>query len=57
MPNARHKLNAAAINGVLLVAGLIALLTQSWQIFILLLFLLLVTSTVSGSIRPWRTRK
>ena len=36
MPNARNKLNASAVHGVLLVAGVVAFLGQSWPVFWLL---------------------
>ena len=51
MSNARNKLNAAAIRGVVLVAGLLALLIGSWPIFWLLVAVLLVTSIMDGDIR------
>ena len=51
MTNSRHKLNAAAIHGALLVAGLIAAVTQSWTIFVVLLVILLTTAVISGDIR------
>lgn len=51
MTNSRHKLNAAAIHGALLIAGLIAAAAQSWTIFFLILAILLMTSVISGDIR------
>ena len=48
MPNARHKLNASAIHGVLLVAGVVALLFQSWAVFWLLVIVLLATALHVG---------
>jgi len=56
MVNARHKLNAASVRGVILVAGLVALLCQSWQIFWILAAVLLVTSALAGDIR-FRSRR
>jgi uncharacterized membrane protein YgdD (TMEM256/DUF423 family) len=50
--SARHKLNAASIHGVLFIAGLIALLTESWKIFFLLTVILIGTACYSGDIRP-----
>lgn len=52
MPNARNKLNASAIHGVLLVAGVVAFLGQSWPVFWLLVIVLLITSMMAGDIRP-----
>lgn len=57
MSNARNKLNAAAIHGVLITAGSIALITQSWLVFSGLVIVLLATSTMSGDIRPRSSRK
>lgn len=55
--NARHKLNASAIHGVLLIAGVIAFLGQSWSVFWLLVIALLATSVMSGDIRPTGHRR
>ena len=38
--SARHKLNQANLNGVLLIAGVIAFLFGSWEVFFLLVVLL-----------------
>ena len=57
MPNARHKLNASAIHGALLVAGVVALLFQSWAVFWLLVIVLLATAFMSGDIRVWQDRQ
>ena len=51
MTNARQKLNSAAIHGALLIAGLIAAITQSWIIFMVILGILLTTAVISGDIR------
>ena len=51
MSNARDKLNAASIRGVILVAGVVALLLKSWSIFWLLVAILLLTSVMAGDIR------
>jgi len=55
--NARNKLNASAIHGVLLIAGVIAFFGQSWSVFLLLVIALLATSVMSGDIRPTGSRK
>jgi uncharacterized protein related to proFAR isomerase len=49
--SARHKLNSAAVHGVLIVAGLIAGLTESWRVFLLLVAALIATAVHSGDIR------
>jgi hypothetical protein len=49
--SARHKLNVAAGNGILLIAGVSALLCQSWTVFWLLSGVLLLGAIASGSIR------
>lgn len=51
MTNARHKLNAAVIHGVMLFAGLIAAIAQSWTVFILIVVVLLATSVLAGDMR------
>ncbi|MCA9070342.1 MAG: hypothetical protein KDA84_15525 [Planctomycetaceae bacterium] len=51
MSNARNKLNAAAIHGVLFVAGAVALIAQSWPVFWLLVVILIGTSFLSGDLR------
>lgn len=51
MTNARQKLNSAAIHGAMLVSGLVAAITQSWIIFVLILAILLTTAVISGDIR------
>jgi len=51
MPTAKDKLNAASIRGVVLVAGVVALLLKSWSIFWLLVVILLLTSVMAGDIR------
>lgn len=56
MPNARHKLNAASIHGVLIVAGTVAFFVQSWPFFWFLFAILLGTSCLSGDIRFTRRR-
>ena len=51
MSNAKDKLNAASIRGTVLVAGVIALLLESWSVFWLLVAILLLTSAMAGDIR------
>jgi hypothetical protein len=50
--NARNKLNAAHLNGSVIIAGIIGLLIQSWPIFIAALIVLVVGNVLSGEIRP-----
>jgi hypothetical protein len=49
--SARQKLNVATMNGCLLVAGTVAYLTGSWQVFAGLLLLLLLSAIGTGGIR------
>ncbi len=51
MPNARNKLNAGVIHGVLLVAGVIAFAGQSWPVFWFLVAILTATSFMAGDLR------
>ena len=53
---ARHKLNSAALNGALIVAGLVAFVTQSWVAFCIAAVALLATAVHSGDIR-WTRRR
>ena len=48
---AKNKLNASYINGVLIVAGVIAFVTQSWTVFAVAMVALLATSFLAGDIR------
>ena len=57
MSTAKDKLNAASIRGVVLVAGVVALLLKSWSIFWLLVAILLLTSVMAGDIRFNRQRQ
>ncbi len=50
--NARHKLNAAYVNGTLLVAGTLGLVTQSWALFGVALVIGLALDYWAGNIRP-----
>lgn len=54
MGNARQKLNAAVLNGCVIIAGLVAGLTQSWTVFTVLLGLLLFSSWLSRDLRGGR---
>lgn len=49
---ARHKLNAAVLNGALGVALVVGLLTQSLAAFLLVLAVLLIGALHSGELRP-----
>ena len=51
---ARNKLNAAHMNGILIVAGLAGLLTGSWPVFAVGLAILFILGVHSGGIRPKR---
>ena len=57
MSNAKDKLNAASIRGVVLFAGVVAVLLKSWSIFWLLVAILLATSVIAGDIRFKRQRR
>ena len=48
LSSARHKLNAADINGSLIIAGLIDAIGESWNIFILVAAVLTATSALCG---------
>lgn len=49
--SARQKLNVAAINGSLIIAGTVASVAQSWLLFWGLLLFLLTTAVATGGIR------
>ena len=55
--SARHKLNQAHLNGVLLIAGVAAFLFGSWQVFLLLAVLLSLGAIMGGGIRFSGRRK
>jgi 4-hydroxybenzoate polyprenyltransferase len=57
MSNARRKLNAAALRGVLLIARLIAALGRSWTVFWLLAVVLTLSAIYAGDVRLNRPRK
>ncbi|WP_437222623.1 hypothetical protein SH661x_002866 [Planctomicrobium sp. SH661] len=54
---ARHKLNAAAVHAILLIAGTVAYLVRSWIVFWILASALLASALHSGQIRPDRKRR
>ena len=49
--SARHKLNVSYVNGILLVAGVIAALCDSWSVFFLLAAIFAGLAIHSGDIR------
>ena len=57
--HARQKLNRAAVNGCILLAGTIGLLAGSWVAFLVALAAAAALATYSGDIRlgPWRRRQ
>ena len=57
MPTARHKLNAASIPGILVIAGLVAALTGSWWVFLGLFAVLIATAVHAGDIRPTKRHR
>ena len=52
---ARQKLNAIAIQGCLILSGIIGLACQSWLIFLITSLVLVCCSVVGGDIRPDRS--
>jgi hypothetical protein len=48
---AKHKLNAAHVNGALMIAAVLGVLTQSWLVFLIAAAVLIATSIQDGSIR------
>ena len=48
---AKHKLNAANINGALLIAAVVGTLTESWIVFLIVAGLLISSGLHDGSIR------
>jgi len=49
--SAREKLNMAAFNGSLIIAGALGVLAQSWTLFWGVFCLLIVSSVATGNIR------
>jgi hypothetical protein len=49
--SARHKLNAAAVTGAAVIAGLVGGLTGSWNVFVVAVAFLLVASVLARNIR------
>jgi hypothetical protein len=54
--SARTKLNAAAINGALLIAALVGWLFGSWSVFLLTAGVLIAMGLHAGDIRPGQKR-
>jgi len=54
---ARERLNAAAINGTIIVAGLLGALSGSWLLFGLVVAVGIVTSILGGGIRLKRRNR
>jgi len=52
--NARNKLNVAYFNGSMIVASVVAMMAQSWPVFVLALVVLVMGNVCTGSIRPRR---
>ncbi|HWL10658.1 MAG TPA: hypothetical protein VNQ76_19785 [Planctomicrobium sp.] len=52
--SAREKLNMAAFNGSLIIAGALGVLAQSWPLFWGVFCLLIVSNLVTGGIRVKR---
>ena len=50
--NARKKLNRAAVNGCLLLAGVFGFLSGSWLVFGLALAVVIALSVYAGDMRP-----
>jgi hypothetical protein len=50
--SAKHKLNAAALNGAVLFAAVIGALAGSWPVFLGALGVLMVSAVVAKDIRP-----
>jgi hypothetical protein len=48
---AKQKLNSAHLTGALVIAGLIGLATQSWNVFLVALAGAIVTDLVAGNLR------
>ena len=48
---ARHKLNAATLNGILIMSTIVALLFRSWLVFVLVAAAMLLTALCAGDIR------
>lgn len=55
--SARHKLNSAAVQGALVVGGLVGAVTGSWTACFLCAAVLVVTAIHSGGIRSGRRRR
>lgn len=55
--SARQKLNLAHLNGGLVLAGLVGLLTGSWVVFVVVFGTLTAIDLVAGNIRPARRER
>ncbi len=53
---ARHKLNQAYVNGAVIFAAVIGVLTESWPIFFVTLGLSIAIAVHAGDIRPTKRR-
>jgi len=51
LSTARHKLNGAYVNGVLLISGVIGVMPQSWGVFLDVAGILTFSSHIAGEIR------
>lgn len=54
---ARTKLNAAHVNGALVIAVIVGIALQSFLAFLVTLFLGVAMALLTGGIRPDRTRR
>jgi len=57
MASARRKLNSAAVMGILLVAGLVGGVSESWTVLWWTGGLLFLAALYRGDIRPRRNRR
>lgn len=48
---AKHKLNSAYIQGTLVIAAMVGILTESWLVFLLVAVVLISAGMHDGSIR------
>jgi hypothetical protein len=54
---ARHKLNSAAVNGALIIGGLVGAISGSWLVFGVCAAVLVATSIYNGNIRGRRRNR
>jgi hypothetical protein len=57
VPNARQKLNGAAVNGAVMLGVLAGWLTGSWIVFFVTTLFVLAGSMQQGTIRPHSRRR